>query len=175
MNIAIPKIYVGDKLTEGEASFIAFMTMVGDDNGFDYFYSMNSGDVKKILGSRYGQATHQSEKLNNIRKYFHIIALDNHNWSFAWKEFDPKRFHNRKMNIAAKPMVKHGFYNIKTKRAIQIWCYLLGMYRGSKDLVTDGSNTKHLYFKDSTVSLKRLEHENFKVESSEFTNPNEIL
>jgi len=49
------------------------------------------------------------------------------------------------------------------------------MYRGSKDLVTDGSNTKHLYFKDSTVSLKRLEHENFKVESSEFTNPNEIL
>jgi len=164
MKIAIPKIYEDDKLTEGEKSFLAFMTMVGDDNGFEYFYNMNAGDVKKILGSRLGSIGVHSNKMATIRKYFHVMGYDDNNWAFAWKGFDKKTFYNRPIATFDKPKFKHGMVEINDIRSVQVWCYLLGMYRGSKNLIEDANQIQNLYFKTSRITFDRLEMENFRIE-----------
>lgn len=161
MNIIIPSLYKDLLLTEREAVVVAFMTLVAHDHGWEHNYNISPYDINKILDTSRGEL--DSRKLDRLKEIFQFTYLNDENWMLKWKDYNPKTFLTR---TGAFRMHKYWLENARNQR---VWCYLLGLYRGSKDLVTDSTRVfehEDLYAK----SMTKIEIDNFRIEDRAYKN-----
>ena len=156
MKIQIPEKYKDLQFTDGEASIVALLLMLGREHGFEYYYTFCSHDVKKIIQGFAGSMTFDSLKTHNLREIIHIVGLDDYNWSMKFRNTDG--IYGKR---GWKP--KTVDYKLTTTRGIGIWCYLMGMWRTrGEDFVNDSQET--FEHKHANSSLSQLDYPNFRID-----------
>jgi hypothetical protein len=155
MNIIIPRYYRDLGLTEREAVLVAFMVIIAHEHGWEHNYNISPYDINKILDTLKGEI--DNGKLTRLKEVFQFTYLNDSNWMIKWKGWSPKWY----TKIGSFRGHK---YKLEDTRNQRLWCYLLGLYRGSKDLVED---SKRLFEHEDLYNraMSPIEIDNFKIEN----------
>lgn len=156
MNIQIPRIYKDLKLKEREAMMVAFMTLVSHEHGWEHDYNISPWDLAKIM--HIPGAVLTSDKMDVLKTIFKFTYLNDENWMIRWINTDVKTLYA----LSGRGALKTERYKLTTARNISVWCYLLGLYRGSKNLITD--SYKLFENEDNNKTMTVLEEDNFRIE-----------
>lgn len=133
MYIEIPKKFENLPVTEGQMLSIAFLYMVSHDNGY-IPYNINAYDFKKIMGAN--TVTIQSYNMRHLSEAIQVSEINDNNWIIQFRDFKREDFYKLRDGTGTRKFVK---YKLKETRNIAMWCYLVGLYRGSKDLITESN------------------------------------
>lgn len=158
MNIIIPERFKDTKLLEREAMFIGFMTLIGNEHGWEHQYNICPWDMGKMMNVQ--GLVLDSPKMDTLKEIFEFTYLNDENWMVKWKDFDQQSWYTYK----GQGTLKHHKYKLTTERNSNMWAYLLGLFRGSKDLVKDS----HKIFEHEDVyrhTMNKLEIDNFRIEN----------
>lgn len=155
MKILIPNQITDTDLTDGEAMLIALMNIICNTHGYDQWYNMNAGDWRKILFP--AGATNPrpfGPKTKNIRNHLRFCQLDDKNILIKFINVRPKA-------KGAYDTVGTIYYELKDIRSIQIWCYLMGLWFGENDIISEA--TCHIEYETNFRSKSSIVHRNFLV------------
>jgi hypothetical protein len=133
MYIEIPKKFKELPVTEGQMLGIGFLYMISNDHGF-IPYNINSYDFKKIMGS--ATVDLDSYNMRYLVQALHVSQINEDNWLIQFRDFKRQDFYKCKDGRGTRSFFK---YEIKETRNIAMWCYLIGLYRGSKELIRESN------------------------------------
>ena len=129
MTIEIPEKFKDLEATEGQMLSVAFLYMISHDNGYQP-YNINSYDFKKLMGSPLVDL--DSYGMRALMSALQVSQINEHNWIIQFRDFHRTDFYKK---IDGSGMRKSFMYELKETRNIAMWCYIVGLYRGSKDLI----------------------------------------
>ena len=165
MNIQIPKKYKDTKLKETEGMLLAFMTLMAEDNGYEHVYYIHSHDLRKILNTTNLSPT--GYQLKKLKEIFNIGEWDENNWSIQFKD-KPASFLGRKFKGNQKTQQVR--FKLKLQRNEKLWCYLFGMFMGSKagKLIETTTETFPHVPRDLGTNMTLIQLRNFRIEEDRF-------
>jgi len=158
MKIQIPAKYKDLKLTEGQTLAVAFLYMVSNDHGF-VRYNINSYDFRRIIST--GKVEPDGYNMRFLEEAIHISQLNADNWLIQFRDFKREDFYKN----SGKGTRRFHWATIKQPRNIAMWCYLIGLYRGTKDLINESHNL--FEYKDCIPSItkEQMSFNNFMIEN----------
>ncbi len=160
MNVNVPEKYKGLKLRDNDAMLVALMIMIAEEGGYEHQYYIHAHDLRKILKTPSLSPT--GGLLDNLKNIFEIGQMNDDNWCIRFKE-DRNALSGRK-NLQ---LYRH---KIKSVRNQNLWCYLLGMFKGSlvgELIETTTENFPHAPVHNGT-HMTQLESRNFRIEEDRF-------
>ena len=158
MNINLPEKYKDLQLKETEAIVVAFMTMVAEQHGFEHSYNMASEDLKKIMNLP-AAADPSYPVFDNLQKVFKFTYLNENN---IMLKFRGHTLNKEWYTYSGRGSLRVAKYKLNTVRNQNMWCYLMGMYRATKDLIQESH--KLFEYDSQTNTMTPYEIGNFRIE-----------
>ena len=158
MNIKVPTKYKELNLTDNEAMLVALMLMIAEENGYEHQYYIHDHDLRKILKTTTLSPT--GYKLNNLKNIFEFGKWNDENWCIQFNEGRDAFYGRKRLQL-----YKH---KLKSVRNQQLWCYLLGMFRGGLGgelIETTTEHFPHIPVQHGTM-MSRLQEDNFRIEDT---------
>lgn len=158
MNILVPQKYKDLKLRDNDAILVALMVLIAEEHGYENEYYIHTHDIHKIL--RVTNLSPTGYILNNIRNVFEFGQWNEDNWSIRFKDSRKDLFGRKRLMT-----YKHKITSVRNQN---LWCYLLGMFRGSLSgelIETTTEHFPHIPVKHGT-SMSRLHTHNFRIEDT---------
>jgi len=163
MNINIPARYKDLELKENDAMVVSLMAMIADEHGFEHAYNICSDDLRKIMNFN-GAKVHPSvPSFDTLKKIFKIVYLNDNNMTLQFLD------HARNKSwytYSGRGILRVMQYKLTKPRNQNLWCYLLGMYRASKDLVQDSHKVFEHMDTEYAHTMNRMESINFRIETT---------
>ena len=161
MNINLPEKYKELQLKENEAVLVAFMAMIADEHGFEHAYNISCADLRKILNYS-GAKVHPSvPSFDTLKKIFKLVYLNEDNMTLQFLDHARNK---EWYTYSGRGILRVMQYKLTKPRNQNLWCYLLGMYRASKDLVQDSHKVFEHMDTEYAHTMNRLESINFRIE-----------
>jgi hypothetical protein len=161
MNIVIPEKYKDLQIPEEQWLIVAFLLMISHEHGWETPYNINTYDFKKILGGSFGTLEPHTSKLKGLREMIEIKRLNDHNWTIQFRDFNRPDFYRYKDGSGN---LRTAHKEITNVRCISMWCYLVGMYRGNKNLITDSERIFEYESAEATIDGTCLTTQNFRID-----------
>ena len=160
MHINIPVKYKNLQLKETEALVVAFMTMVADEHGFEHAYNMAAEDLRRIM-HLCAVVNPSTQAFANLQKIFKFAHLNEDNITLQFRDHARNK---EWYTYSGRGVLRNTKYKLNIARNQNMWCYLLGMYRGSKDMIQDS----HKLFEHDSIAntMIPLEINNFRIEAT---------
>lgn len=158
MNVQVPVKYKDLNLRDNDAILVALMIMIAEENGYEHAYYIHAHDLRKILKASTLAPT--GYILDNLKNIFELAQWDEDNWSIKFKDKRKDLFGRKQLHV-----YKH---KIKSVRNQNLWCYLLGMFRGSLSgelIETTTERFPHIPVNGGT-SMSRFHMYNFRIEDN---------